>query len=265
MRLLDADRARPAVEAVYDGVRRTRTGWPRRTTPLWDVRLYDEPRIRDGATALRHAVHHDVDGTPTGYALYRLKSAARQAFSGNGDAGGGTVRVVELAAASPQAYARLWGHLIGVDLFDRLTHEGAVDEALPYLLRDPRALRSTVVDRLWVRLVDVARALAARPYVAPVETVIEVEDAFCPWNTGRYLLRAGAGRPALCERTDREAELALPVADLGSAYLGGTALASLAGTGRVRESRPGALAALDTALRAEGAPFCPGGESFPVY
>jgi len=32
--------------------------------------------------------------------------------------------------------------------------------------------------------------LVARRYATALDLVIDVEDAFCPWNTGRYRLRA---------------------------------------------------------------------------
>ncbi|MEV0477692.1 sterol carrier protein domain-containing protein [Streptomyces prunicolor] len=69
-----------------------------------------------------------------------------------------------------------------------MEYEGAVDEPPAHLLTDPRAARSTPVDRLWVRLADVDRALAARRYAGTLDLVLDIEDAFCPWNTGRYRL-----------------------------------------------------------------------------
>ena len=66
--------------------------------------------------------------------------------------------------------------------------------------------------------------------------MLDVADAFCPWNAGRYRL-AGGG----CERTDAEPDLALDAAALGAAYLGGTLLAELAGRPAASpSSRPGA-------------------------
>ncbi|MEV5529001.1 hypothetical protein [Streptomyces prunicolor] len=69
-----------------------------------------------------------------------------------------------MATASRQAYAALWHFLAGIDLVSWIEREGAVDESLAHLLTDPRAARSTPVARLWVRLIDVDRALAARRY-----------------------------------------------------------------------------------------------------
>jgi predicted acetyltransferase len=82
--------------------------------------------------------------------------------------------------------------------------------------------------------------------------VLEVADAFCPWNEGRYRLAAGA-----CEPTGAEPDLALDVAALGAAYLGGPTLLELAEAGRVRELRPGALERTSAAFRGDLAPWCP--------
>jgi len=259
VRLVDRARARPLIEEVYDRVRSGSVGWPDRDDSHWTVRLFDEPHAREGATSLRFAVHREPDGRATGYVLYRHK-AAWDAAGGSASA----VRVEELAALSLPAYAALWRFLAGIDLVPWIEYEGAVDEPLPHLLVEARAVRSTVVDRLWVRPVDVGRALAGRRYPAPLDLVLEVEDDFCPWNTGRHRLRAD-GDAVTCERTTAPADLRLTPAELGAAFLGGTTLASLAAAGLVRELRPGALALATRAFRGDREPFYPGGWAFPLY
>src|SRR5262249_39584172 len=68
-----------------------------------------------------------------------------------------------------------------------------VDHPLVLLVAEPRRLRWSVRDALWVRLVDVGAALAARADAASDPVVLEVVDEFCPWNGGRW--RGGvAGR-----------------------------------------------------------------------
>jgi predicted acetyltransferase len=109
---------------------------------------------------------------------------------------------------------------------------------------------------LWVRLVDVGAALEARAYAAPLDVVLDVADRFCPWNAGRWRLEADE-TGARCARTSAPADLALDVADLGAAYLGGPSLEALAAIGRGRELRPGALRAASGALRGAREPYCP--------
>ncbi|KRV49858.1 GCN5 family acetyltransferase [Wenjunlia vitaminophila] len=259
IRLLDREEARPQIEKVYEQVRVGSVGWPDRADRFWDARLAEGPRASGGVSALRYAVHGEPGGGATGYALYRLRNE-RDVFGANASA----VQVVELAAVSRQAYAALWRFLAGIDLMPWIEYEGAVDEPLPHLLADPRAVRSTEVDRLWVRLVDVDRALAGRRYLTAIDVVLDVQDDFCPWNTARFRLRAD-GHTVRCERTGAPPDLRLTAAELGAAFLGGTTLASLASAGRVRELRPGALARASAAFRGSAEPFYPGGRGFPTY
>ncbi|MGW7576976.1 GNAT family N-acetyltransferase [Streptomyces sp. NPDC054765] len=257
--LLGRDEARPLIEKVYDRARIGAVGRPDRNDRSWNSRLFDEPQARGGATSLRFAVHRDSGGQATGYALYRMKSELD--IFGNSKS---AVEVVEFTTVCRQAYAALWRYLAGIDLVPWIEYEAAVDEPLPHLLTDPRAVRSAQVDRLWVRLVDVDRALAGRRYATPLDLVLDVEDRFCPWNTGRYRLQADGGT-ATCERTRDPADLQLTSIELGAAFLGGTTLASLAAAGHVNELQPGALARATSAFRADREPFYPGGWAFPAY
>jgi predicted acetyltransferase len=250
IRLLDRRQARPLLEKVYDTARRDGVGWLDRTETFWQARLADGQRARDGGTALRYAVHTEPGGEVTGYALYRSKP--------------GLVHVIEVASTTRQAYAALWRYLIDLDAHPALTYDGAIDEPLTHLLTDPRAARTTLIDNLWVRLADVARALAARRYATPLDLVLEVQDPFCPWNAGRHHLQAHGGSVA-CERTHARPDLRLTSTELGAAYLGGTTLSSLAVAGRIEELRPGAVNAASLAFRGERAPFHPSGWAFPAF
>jgi predicted acetyltransferase len=109
---------------------------------------------------------------------------------------------------------------------------------------------------LWVRLVDVPRALSERSYSEPFEVVFEVADEVCPWNAGRWALRWD-GSTTTCAATATPAGLELGAADLGAVYLGGTTLDQLARAGRVRELRSGALAPANRAFQTGRAPWCP--------
>lgn len=204
-------------------------------------------------------MHQERDGRATGYALYRHGSSP----DGSGGSAG-VVDVVELAACSRQAYAALWRFLAGIDLASRIDYEGSVDEPLPHLLIEPRAVKAAPVDRLWLRLADVDRALGGRSYILPLDLVLDVRDDFCPWNSGRHRLQAEAGK-AVCEPTTAPADLRLTAAELGAAFLGGTSLTALAAAGLVKEVRGGALSRGSAAFRGEREPWYPGGWAFPLY
>ncbi|MYW65587.1 GNAT family N-acetyltransferase [Streptomyces sp. SID8379] len=253
LRLLDADAARPLLEKVYDAARQDVPGWVDRTEKYWNARLYDAdaPHIRDGATALRYVVHTDPAGEVTGYAVYRSHRD--------------TARIVELAATTRQSYATLWRYFADLDAHDHLSYEAALDEPLNHLLVDPRAASTTVVDNLWVRLVDVDRALTARRYATALDLVLDVEDDFCPWNTGRYRLRSDGADDVTCERTISAPDLRLSAATLASVHLGGPTLTTLAAAGRVEELRPGAVTAASRAFRGDREPFHLSGAAFPAF
>lgn len=134
-----------------------------------------------------------------------------------------------------------------------------MDDAVLRLVSDVRRCEVRLRDGMYVRLVEVGAALEARGYRAPVDVVLDVEDAFCPWNEGRWRLTADAKGAATCRRTDDEAELALSVSSLGSAYLGGVSLTALASAGLVRELRAGALSEASLALSTDVQPWCPHG------
>jgi predicted acetyltransferase len=185
--------------------------------------------------------------TDDGYAIY----AVRPDWDEGGPAG--EVKMRELVAATPAARAVLWAFLLDQDLTGTVTWDLApVDEPLWLMVTNPRAVRRAVGDGLWVRLVDVAAALGARGYGTDPDVVLDVTDAFCPWNEGRYRLSGGH-----CESTQAAPDLALDVSALGAAYLGGITLHELAEAGRVRELRPGALAHASAAFRGGAEPWCP--------
>ncbi|MER5291322.1 GNAT family N-acetyltransferase [Streptomyces pharetrae] len=242
-----------ACEAVYAQLVPRRPGMLARL-PKWErVGLLDPESEREGASPLQCVVA-ERGGRIVGYARYRVKL-------GWGESGhDGTVILEDLAAPDPAVDAALWRFLFGIDLTSTLVARGRpVDDTWQYLVSDTRRCRPRLRDSLYLRPVEVGAALEARTYAAPVDVVLDVEDAFCPWNTGRWRL-SGDAKGATCGRTTDAADLALSVRELGSAYLGGVSLAALAAAGRVRELRAGALTEASVAFGAAGpAPWLPHG------
>jgi predicted acetyltransferase len=217
-----------------------------REGPWWEARIDDPESERQGAGPLRAAV---IDGDA--YALYAVKSK----FEENRITA--SVEVWELMAVSPEGYAAIWNFLLTLDLTHRVNYVfGPSDDPLMHLITEAQAAPVRLHEALWVRLVDVPRALRERTYGEPFEVVFEVEDTVCPWNAGRWALRWD-GATATCAQTALPAALTLGIADLGAVYLGGTTLAQLARAGRVRELRPGTLATTSRSFRSEVAPWCP--------
>ncbi len=152
------------------------------------------------------------------------------------------VQVTELVAETAEGYIALWRYLLSIDRTRTVVTEfSAIDEPLWWLVNEPRALNAATADALWVRLVNVPEALAARQYSAEVDLVLEVTDNLVPQNAGRWRLTANRDGAAQCSATAEAPDLTCDVADLGAAYLGGTPISTLAGAGRIRELRPGAI------------------------
>jgi predicted acetyltransferase len=252
VRLVDVDEFRAAAVGIHDAARRLVPGNLARDDRWWDRLLRDEPDQRNGYTARRHVLHVEPDGTVTGFAFYRVKSS----WSATSEPEG-TLRVGEVRSTTPAAYAALWQFLLSHDLVRTVDAAMAsADDPLRHLLADPRALHARPVDALWVRLVDVGRALSARRYPSRIDLVLEVRDDFCEWNNDRWHLW-GHPAGAFCDRTDRDPDLSLGIEDLSAAYLGGVSLASLQAAGRVREISPGAVVNASTAFGWPVAPWCP--------
>ncbi|MFJ5799783.1 GNAT family N-acetyltransferase [Streptomyces decoyicus] len=252
LRLVDPAAAVADCERVYARLVPDRPGMLARR-PGWErIPVLDDPGKRDGAGVLQ-CVLAEVDGEVRGYTRFAVKPGRDHAGPS------GTVQVRDVEALDPVGYAALWRFLFGIDLTSSVAvSTRPVDDALLHLVPDMRRCGIRLDESLFVRPVEVGAALAARTYRTPVEVVLEVTDPFCPWNEGRWRL-SGDAAGASCTRTADPAELALSVRELGSAYLGGFSLSSLAAAGRVRELRPGALAAASVAFGADVAPWLPHG------
>ncbi|MFE9738208.1 GNAT family N-acetyltransferase [Streptomyces sp. NPDC006477] len=239
-------------EAVYARLVPARPGMTARR-PGWErLPLIDPEGDREGASP-RLCVLAERDGEVVGYAHYAVKPD--WSYTG----AEGKVVVHQLMGLDPVAEAALWRFLCSVDLTSEVQlRSRPVDDGWQHLVSDVRRCAPTLRDSLHARLVEVGAALEARTYQAPVDVVLEVEDAFCPWNEGRWRL-TGDRKGAACVRTSEPADLSLSVRELGSAYLGGTSLVSLAAAGRVRELREGSLVEASVAFGSPVAPWLPHG------
>jgi predicted acetyltransferase len=262
LRIAEPQSARSELAKVYELVLAERPGMFARSEPWWERLMPIQDSDGPAAKPVRCLLAEDDSGL-RGYALYTAKGQWDEGTS----LPGGRVDVHEAMTTGPATTAALWENLLTRDLVTEFhAWMRPVDDPLPFLLADPRRVRSRVSDNLWVRLLDVGTALAQRRYACPVDVVIEVADGLCPQNEGRWRLTAAAataaaaapaGFGATCERTTAPADVVMPVRALGAAYLGGTRLGTMAGAGLVTEATAGSLAALSTAMSWEPAPLCP--------
>ncbi|MFF8911869.1 GNAT family N-acetyltransferase [Streptomyces sp. NPDC015032] len=247
------DEAMAACEAVYDRLVAGRPGTPAHG-PGWERKPMVDPVSERQGSSAQQCVLAELNGQIVGYVTYHIKPE----WEPSGPKG--KVKVNDLAALDPAAYAALWRFVFEIDLTSTVeARNRPVDDAVLHLVSDVRRCNIRIRDCLHVRLVELGAALEARTYQTPVDVVFDVEDAFCPWNTGRWRLTADAKGAANCRRTEDAADLALSVRELGAAYLGGESLSSLGLAGRVRELRAGALAEASAAFLSDTAPWLPRG------
>jgi predicted acetyltransferase len=235
--ILERDEVLDAIKPVYEEARQRWPGMLSRPGGWWDYRLYPHAHGEKDSSGFYFAVHQaeELDG----YVIYRVK----QKWGDEGPAS--VLDVEELVALTDDAYASLWRFCFDTDLVRRV--EGwkrPADDPIVHMLAEPRAMQLKYRDGLWVRLVDVARALEARRYSVEGRLIVEVRDGHCPWNEGRVELEGGP-EGARCRPTDAEPDLVVDVADLGATYLGGVSFETLARAGRVLEEEPGVLRRAD--------------------
>lgn len=249
--LLDYDRAAVVLPELYDRVRAAQPGSLSRSPARWRRSLDDFTQPRDGASAQMVIMYEGTPGQIDGAARYRIKERWDDGIPNN------TVRLREILAATPDAATALWHYCFNIDL--TVTVQAQMrppDEPLYWQLADPRRLRLTrLTDDLWVRILDVPAALAARRYATTDRLVFAVADGFRPDVAGRYMLEGGPDG-ATCRRTDDDADLTLDIAMLGAAYLGGVRFSTLGRAGRVVEHTPGALMRADLLFASDPAPYC---------
>ncbi len=239
---------------MHDTVLAAQPGFFTRNDAWWDRVVNDQEEDRGGFSPLRCVLAEDDSG-PRGYALYRTQRRWDDDFF----IPDGLVAVSELIAADPAAGAALWRHILSRDLVTQvIARLRPADDPVLFQLLDARRARPRLADGLWVRIIDLQKALAARAYSRELDVVLEVSDELLAGNKGRWRLRTtGPAGSASCERTPEPADVALDVRELGAAYLGGTRLGTLAAAGLVTELRSGALAPLSAAMSWDPAPWCP--------
>ncbi|KRC59058.1 hypothetical protein ASE14_14790 [Agromyces sp. Root81] len=215
--------------------------------------LHDPESERSRA---RRVVRYDDErGNPQGFAVFRVTREPNEP---------GVAEFDFLAAATDDAERALWRFLVEQDFVSGTRGLlRSVDEPLPWLLEDPRAVTvSNVVDHLWVRVIDPVAALSARSYSTPGRLVIEVDDTVGIAG-GRFELvvdERGRAEVAAIDRADAAASatgvrgIRLGVRELGAIYLGGVHPSVLARAGRIEETSPRSVELADAMFASQRTP-----------
>ena len=238
--VLPRDDCGDLLEELYDRYRRRQPGALSRP-PQWWARRAGQPPISPAPRFI--ALHRDANGAPDGYASYSPRES-------------GSITVDEIITADDATFTALARFAFEHDLSTRtLIKHVPTGHPLRWQLADFRGGQvGDDTDWLWVRILDIPRALTTRGWFADGELVLDVADPFLH-ERHRYLLSADDGK-ARCTPTDRAPDLSLDIRDLGSIYLGGTTPSTLIRAGHIRAHTPEAAARADALFRSDRTPHC---------
>lgn len=246
LRTLDPAGLAAAAAPLQDRARRRHPGAFDRPAASWGPLITGGP-YRD---ATRHAVAwSDATGRPGGYVVYGVAESWW-------DTGSARLAVHDLQATTGESYRELWRHLCSLDLAGTVDWaDAAVDEPLPWLLADPRAMSAGGPRAmLWLRVLDVPAALTARRYPVIERVVLRVHDDLGHAAGTWALDTTDPVAPAVTVATESpDVELDAPT--LGSVYLGGVDPRVLARAGRLTELTPGAAGRLARLFAAPSVPW----------
>ena len=251
LRLVDHETGARLLQDLYDNVRRAQPGAISRSAERW-ASILAKPNQSMGSMSPRFFLTYTAHGGELeGLAVYRIEQRWSDGFSS------GTLVLRDLLALTREAYASLWRFCLDADLITAVRADlRPLDEPVRWMLSDPRRLRTVGTrDELWLRVLDVSAALAARRYETEGTLTLEIIDSFPGIAAGRYTLDGGP-EGATCRPTTASPDLTLDAADLGAIYLGGVRPSTLARAGRVAEGTPRGLARADALFGCWPAPYC---------
>lgn len=241
--LLDPDRVWDVLPRIYADHRPSRPGTVDRPDVWWEgLRMRTESSSGPWYVAV-----HGEGGAESAFARYRPVDTESWFVSDHR-----TIVVEDFFAPTIDAYLGLLRFLLGLDLIDRVAFWMLpVDDPLPWILVDRRAARITSLhDETWLRIVDVAQALAARRYQGSGSITIAVNDELLPDNSITVTVTAEGAEP-----TARHPDLHVSAEGLAAALLGGTSWHSLAVAGSARADDPAAYAIADELFTVGQSPY----------
>ena len=202
----------PLIAGIYERFSAGRTGQHLRSEKWWKEAVFrmvydDDRKLYDVA------VWYDDAGEPSGYLSY---SSTRD------PAGSTKVWLREFVPVTGAAYQGLLRFLLTHDLADEIVWYGPAEDPLAYAVDDAGPVKREFVDDMMLRVVDVEKAVAARPAGpgAPDGAVtIAITDAAAPWNTGRWQIESAGGRLS-AKKDAGSGDLAMEAATFAAVYDG---------------------------------------------
>ena len=221
-----------------------------RATVMWDT---DNFRPSKKGQPVYSAVYRNGDGEARGYIVYETEDrqsagpGPRQVF-----------KIKDFGYLDMDAYRGLWEYIRRHDLVSTVEmHNVGEDDPAPDLLLEPRILRRSTQDAIWLRVVDIEKAMPQRPYGGRGELTFRVpDDRMCPWNNGAWLMETD-GTTTSIRKTDRTPEIEMPLNTLASLIVGHRPATHYSRIGKLTANNDGALATADALFKTEYLPHCP--------
>jgi predicted acetyltransferase len=238
VRFLEGADVVPVVAAIWDRFRRQRAGETERTIEVQQV-LFEERDKQMGPQSPTLYLAHE-----SGYAAYRIEESWNDGHPAH------TLHLLELAALTPVAHAALWQTLLGMDLVGEIRSRNvAIDDPLPFLLENPRALRTRELnDGVWVNVRDIPTAFGARTYRTDDRIVVEVDGT-------RWAVEGGPSGGS-CAAVQTPADLVTSHAWFSSLLYGGALPSALVAGRRMTARDTDVLARADLFFTTSLAPHC---------
>lgn len=250
VRLIDADEALRVLPPIWEQVRASVPGMLSRSPNWWRLRRLTDREDHGGP--LQCAVL-EVDGQPRAYALYRL--SGRFTDYSLPDV---TLTALEVVGDDARASLGMWRYVLDVDLVTQVKVDLLpTDHVLIHAMTDMRQLHLGLSDGVWVRILDVEAALAARHYAVDDALTLAVADELFPANTGNYRIDGDSGRVTALAAGATQPDIRLSIEALGAVYLSGVSFTQLAAAGRLQVLTERAAERADALFHCSRAPWCP--------
>ncbi|HEX4491433.1 MAG TPA: GNAT family N-acetyltransferase [Acidimicrobiia bacterium] len=227
VRFLEGEEIVPTISAFWDRFRAQRAGEIGRDLETQQY-LFDDRAKPQGEQSGAYYLAHD-----DGYAAYRAHE------HWNDGQPSGDVYLIELVALTPEAHAALWQTLLSMDLVGEIRARCMpIDDPLPYLIDDPRALRTRALnDGTWVNVLDIPTAFSARTYRTTDCVVVEVDGT-------RWAVE-GAPDGGSCREVDATPDLVTTHGAFSALLYGGVYPSALVAGRRMTARHADALARAD--------------------
>lgn len=224
------------LKQVYNVYAARYNGTLNRDDAWWTNSVY----VKKGS---QRAVYFDETGVPQGYVLYEVKE--------------GKFTIGEMIHLNEEARQGLWTFISNHDsMVDEVTLQAPARDMLAFQLDNPR-IQQEIVPYFMARIVSVEQFISQYPFASqdsPVQILLEVEDAYAPWNEGVWELNVAMnGTASIWKKSGSEPvgqedqTLRLNIQSLTAVLMGYRRPAEMAQIGRL-EGPAAAVQALEKAV-----------------